>query len=257
MEEKYEILRTADLSAYPDFHIYSTPLERALWILWIAKDLLQIRRLTAEQVASIIINCKEISITAKAIINAFNRAGNKVHTYRDNENVEYEIMKPGKDYLLSKIKDDSTEILYFEPEKRFTNKRILSSKLLQYLTGDLRIVDPYCNMRTLDVLAGLKVSIKYMTNINNLRALDRETFLRELKDFRSEKINVEFKTYANSDIHDRYILSCDRLIILGHSLKDFGSKETFVVNFDRKTTAGVYDALSENFDRRWKISNMI
>ena len=45
---------------------------------------------------------------------------------------------------------------YFYPyayrRKKYSSKRILAKKVLEELKGKLRIVDPYCGERTLDVL---------------------------------------------------------------------------------------------------------
>ena len=43
-----------DTSNFLDFDNYKKPLERGLWILWVAKERLGTKRLTAEQIASII-----------------------------------------------------------------------------------------------------------------------------------------------------------------------------------------------------------
>jgi len=85
----------------PDFHNYKTPLERGLWVLWVSKEKLGIKRLDAEQIASIIREVKETSIDAKSIISDFNRAGDKIHAYYEDGSTLFEIMKAGKDYLMS------------------------------------------------------------------------------------------------------------------------------------------------------------
>ena len=40
---------------FPDFYKYSKPLEMGLWVLWVAKEKLNIRKMTSEQIALIII----------------------------------------------------------------------------------------------------------------------------------------------------------------------------------------------------------
>ena len=51
---------------------------------------------------------------------------------------------------------------------------------------------------------------------------------------------------------DRYIISSDSLVILGHSIKDIGSKESFAVTLSSHTNKNIVEALTENFNRRWK-----
>lgn len=248
----------ADFSDFPDFYGYKTPLERGLWILWVTKEKLGTKRLNAEQIAVVIRDVKEISIDAKSIINAFNRAGDKVHAYREGDVTLFEIMKPGKEYLLSKIREGSVQLFYFEPDKRFSSKRILSKNILDNLKGELKMVDPYCSERTLDILRDLRDrKAKVLTRIENLREKKRNRFLREIEDFKIENKNIEFRNYPYKDIHDRYIISSKFLAILGHSIKDFGSKESFVILLDRNANKNIVEALNENFDRRWKQSKII
>jgi len=163
-------------------------------------------------------------------------------------------MKPGKDYLIPQ--EGSIEVFYFEPGKRYTSKRLLSKKILDSLKGELKIVDPYCGERTLDVLKDVKNrAIKFLTKVGNLREKERNQFLRELRDFKSENPNkIKFGNYSHTDIHDRYIISSESLVILGHSIKDLGAKESFAIILNKDTNRNIFDALLENFNRRWKQS---
>ena len=255
ISKKFAEINTSD---FPDFYDYKNPLKRSLWILWVTKDKLKIKKLTAEQIASIIRNVKEISINAKSITKSFNKAGDKIYIYKEGEEVYFEIMKPGKDHLISHIKEGSIEIFYFESDKRYTSKRILSKNILHNLKGELRIVDPYCGERTLDILDNVKNRVvKFITRVENLRDKDKTRFLRELKDFKSEHSEIEFKNYPHKDIHDRYIISSELLVILGHSIKDLGAKESFAIILNKDTNKNIVEALIENFNRRWKQSSIL
>jgi hypothetical protein len=258
LRDVVEKFKTSDTADFPDFYTYETPLERGLWILWIAKKKLGIEKLDAETIVSVIRSVKEISIDTKSIVNAFNRSGDKVHTYHENSNTLFEIMKPGMEYLLSKIKEGSMQLFYFEPGKRFSSKRVLARSILANLPGDLSIVDPYCGERTLDILKDIKDrDVRVLTRIKNLEDKARQRFLRELEDFKSENQNIETRDYPYADIHDRYIISSDFLVILGHSIKDLGNKESFAILLDKNASKNIVEALIENFERRWKESKTI
>jgi len=216
------------------------------------------KEIKCETAGSVIVGVKEISIDAESISQAFRRARDKIHCSLNNGVAYYEIMKPGKDYLLSRIRAGSTNLIYFEPEKRFTSKRILSRDILNTVVGDLRLVDPYCNERTLDVLKDVRNrKVKLLTRLENLREEDKRRFLRELQDFTSENEDVEFRTYPYTDLHDRYIISEDSLVILGHSIKDLGGKESLAVILKKDVNSNIVDALIESFDRRWKQSSPV
>lgn len=244
--------KEVDTSDFPSFNIYKKPLEIGLWVLWVAKDKLQIKMLSARQIASVIRDVKEISINAESITRAFNRAGDKIHTYHQNEEVYYEIMIPGKEHLATQLKDESINVYYFKPEKEYTSKRVLVKNILSNLKGELKIVDPYCGERTLDILTNVKNDVvKFITNLENLRRKNKGGFLRELEDFKKENPNIEFRNYPHTDIHDRYIISSDNLVILGHSIKDLGTRETFAIILNKDTNKDIFEALVENFSRRW------
>ena len=212
MTDIVEKFKGVDTSGFPDFYTYKTPLGRGLWVLWVTKEKLGIRKLDAEQIALVIIDVMEISIDAKSIVNAFNRAGDKVHAYHEDDSTLFEIMKPGREYLLSQMREGLVQLFYFEPGKHFSSKRILSRNILDNLKGDLKIVDPYCNERTLDILKDVRDRVvKVLTRVENLREKERNRFLRELRDFKLESKNIEFRSYPYTDIHDRYIISSDSL----------------------------------------------
>jgi hypothetical protein len=252
-----EQFRELDVSDYPNFYNYKTPLERSLWILWVAKEKLGVRKLDVEQIASIALEALETSISSESITQAFRRAGDKVHVHYEKRTRLYEIMKSGKDFLLSQEKG-SMQLYYFEHDKPFTSKRVLSKNILENLRGELEIVDPYCNERTLDILKEIKNrKIKFLTRLDNLNENKKTSFLREINEFKREYKNVEFRNYPYTDIHDRYIISSDFLVLLGHSIKDLGSKESFAVLLSKTMFKNITEALVENFNRRWRESTDI
>lgn len=251
-------IKEADTNDYPDFSKYSRPLDMALWVLWVAKDEAGERKLTGEQIASIIIETQEISANANSIVNALNRASDKVHRYYEDNNVYFEIMKPGKEYLMSLTISDLVNVVYFEPERKFTAKRLLKNQILENLTGNLKIVDPYCGDRTLDILESIKDrNVKLLTRVENLRDREKQKLLREITDFKTENPTIEIRNYPHSDIHDRYIISESEVVIIGHSIKDLGAKETFAIILDSDKNIDIYEVLHNNFNRRWNISTVI
>jgi len=250
--ERFKEIDISDISHFPNFYNCKKPLEMGLWVLWVAKEKLQIKKLTAEEIASIIRDVKEISMDARSINNAFTRAKGKIHIYHENGKTLFEIMKPGKDHLLSLIKEGAIDIFYFEPEKKYSSKRILSKNILGFLQGELKIVDPYCGERTLDVLSDVKNKVKFLTRLDNLRENEKKRFLRELADFKSEHSHIEFRDYQLPHLHDRFIISSNHLVLLGHSIKNLGGKESFAIVLNKENSKNVFEALVNVFNRRWK-----
>lgn len=248
-----------DDSDFPNFENYESPLCRGLWVLLVAKEKLGIKKTNSEQIALVIRDVKEYSCDAISITNAFCKAKDKIHTYKEDGAVYYEIMKPGKDYLLKDIKEGSMSLFYFSPDSKYTSKRIISTKIFSHLKGDLKIVDPYCDVRTLDLLKyfpGRKV--QFITCLSKMKNQShKNTFLRELQDFKTENSDVEFRDYLGDDIHDRYIISSDKLFIFGHSLKDLGGKESFCITIDKTICKDLVDTLRNTFNTRWSKSQIL
>ena len=254
IQERFSTIDTSDLPRFDDCR---TILERALWVLWVAKEKLQEKMLSAEQIASVLRDAQEMSIEVTSITQALKRASDKIHSYRQGGEVSYEIMKPGKEQLKSLRTEGGIEVFYFEPGKTYSSKRLLVTSILNMLIGEIRIVDPYCGERTLDVITDIKGSpIKFLTRLENITNVNaKKKLLRELKDFRTENANIEFRDYPNKDLHDRYIISPTSLVLLGYSMKDLGAKESFAIVLSEASSKNIHQALSENFDRRWKQSN--
>jgi hypothetical protein len=234
-------------------------LERSLWVLWEVKEKLNTKRLNSEQISDILRELKEISIPASSIKQSLKRAGDKIHCYYENDQLLYEIMKPGKEYLTSISQQDSVEVFYFEPGKKYTSKKLLKDEILKTFKGELKIVDPYCGERTLDIISGIMDRpVKFLTKIDNIQDKKvQEKFLRELRDYKAENANFELKDYPNRDLHDRYIICPSDLAILGHSIKDVGGKESFAIIFNKDKYLNIFEALNENFDTRWKQSRIL
>jgi len=249
-----------DTSRYPNFYTLKKPSDKAFWVLLLAKEELEIRKLTAEQIASIIRDVLEISITTQSIYNSFNRMldSGYVHKYVENGVVSYEIMMPGKDYILDQVKKEILNIHYFKPNQKFSSKRILSVKILEECQGNLKIVDPYFGIRTLDILRNIPQNVLFLTKLSNLRNNSSiQNAKREIRDFCNEFPHFEFRDYPNYDLHDRYIISDNYFIISGYSFKDLGNKESFAVFFDRNNNMDLINAIETAFILKWNNSSII
>lgn len=250
--------READKSNFPDFSGCTRPLDMALWVLWIAQEKLDEDKLTAKEIALIIVEAQDISKTEDSITRSLSRASDKVHRYYEKDKASFKIMKPGKDYLLSLEERDLVNAIYFEPGRKFTAKKLLRNQVLDRLRGNLKIVDPYCSVRTLDILGSIENrDIKLLTKLDNLGSRQKEKLVREITDFKSENKRVEIRDYPNADIHDRYVISELEVAIIGHSIKDLGTKETFAVILNIEGNRDIYSELNGNFVRKWEISTEI
>lgn len=241
-------------SEFPNVHVFKNPLERGLWVLLVAKNKLGVKGLSSKNIAEILVN-EGISVTPASIAHSFARARaeGKVHTYVKDGVKCFQIMKKGEDSLLPVSEKEGVQVLYLAPRKPFSGKKLLVEEVLKKLKGEIKISDPYCGEKTLDIIKGIcDRKVKILTTLKNLRKERREGFLRVFRDFKSEFPNVEIRDYPGDELHDRYIISNDSLCVIGHSLKDLGGRESFIIVLSREIGKDIRESVLEVFNRRWK-----
>ncbi len=142
-------------------------------------------------------------------------------------------------------------IAFVEAGKPRTAHLKLAS-FFQKLTGDLRICDPYYgsgSLLRLDELVQCS-SVRFLTHAGD--ASEKSTLPRALTEYTKEHKNIEFRRYNGSDLHDRYVLTDEELMLLGHGLKDIGNKDSFIVRINRELASDLLDDLRDSFDAKWK-----
>jgi hypothetical protein len=123
--------------------------------------------------------------------------------------------------------------------------------VLGALKGTVRVCDPYYGVRSLDglELVPTKVKVRFLTARTNESATK---WAGALKDFKKERPNVELRLAARpQDLHDRYVLSDDKILIIGHGLKDIGGKESFVIVLPRTLASDLLGDVQRSFDQKW------
>ncbi|MCI0334048.1 MAG: hypothetical protein L0228_12590, partial [Planctomycetes bacterium] len=64
---------------------------------------------------------------------------------------------------------------------------------------------------------------------------EKITIEQKLKEWKQQHGSVEFRKSAHDELHDRFVLGKNDLIILGHELKDIGQKDSFVMAHPKKS----------------------
>jgi len=145
-------------------------------------------------------------------------------------------------------KEDEIEVYYFGPSKPHTSRKNFVT-ILNNLKGEIKICDPYLNKDTLEALEELKnTKVKFLTL---LKKSNLKISSQELKDFKTENNNVEIKGFPHDHLHDRYIISSDRLFLLGHGFS-VRNKESFIIELPSKFSKDLIQSLTTTFDTRWK-----
>ncbi len=149
------------------------------------------------------------------------------------------------------VNKENIEVYYFEPDKPRTSRKDFVS-ILSNLSGEIKICDPYLTEDCLEALEKIsKGKVKFLTSSkkNNIKVTDQD-----LKDFKAEFSKVEIRGFPFDHLHDRYIITKDKLYLLGHGFS-IRKKETFIIELPEKFSKDLIQSLNSTFDNRWKNQN--
>jgi hypothetical protein len=228
----------------------SSPLLLSFAALDIAAETVGAERLTAEHIVACL-EAAGVAIKRNSVSRALARAGNRVSTsVGASGEVGYRLMTRGRREVEPYLKNSALAVVRIEGGRPHTARHHLAD-LFAGLTGVVRICDPYFGLRTLETIDHIPttVPIWFLTSkTHESMPKTRGAF----HDFAKERKNVEFRVLAPPhDLHDRYVLTEDTLLLVGHGLKDIGGKESFVIRLDKTMVPDLLQSLSQSFDTKW------
>jgi len=226
----------------------------SLSALDIAANEAGVDRLTAEHIVACL-EAAGVAIRKTSVSRALARAGARVSTGKDEEGETlYKLMTKGKKEIENLLGGELMSVVRVEGGQPRT-ARLRLGEVLGTLKGSIRVCDPYYGIRTLDSLDHIPKSctVRFLTAKSNEPALKIQNAIR---DFTKERPSTELRIAANpSELHDRYVLSAEMLLILGHGLKDIGGKESFMIRIGRELAPDLLHKLAGTFDSRWKAAS--
>jgi hypothetical protein len=232
-----------------------SPLGLGLAALYISENQAYRPYMTVEHIVAAL-EVAGVAVTKTQISKAFSRAGDRVSRSMLSGETSYRIMTKGRRQIEPFIQSGEIHVSYIQGGKPRTARKILS-ELLNNLSGDIRICDPYYGVRSLDALEMLPDSC----NVKFLTAQSTENAVKltgAIVDFRREHIKTEIRIFPDPKaIHDRYVLTDNNLLILGHGIKDIGNKESFVISVSNEQAGDLISSLIKVFDERWDLSKPI
>jgi len=159
-------------------------------------------------------------------------------------------MTPGRREVKPLLSADGIMVSYIEAGTPRTGRRTLAD-LLRGASGIVRVCDPFYGIKSLDSLELIPEAceVRFLTA---RPSDDQAKFTRAATDFARERPTTAMRIYpASQELHDRYILTDQSLLILGHGIKDIGARESFVVSVPRQYAGDLLDSLTASFDQRW------
>jgi len=224
----------------------------AFAVLKIAQEKCGVDRLPSEHITACL-ECAGVARSITSIKNALIRAGDRVSPIKDMAGViSYKLMTKGQREINDILSTKPIKVIRIDSNQPRSARHQLS-EILASLRGEVKICDPYYGTRTLD-------SLDYISKVCHVRFLTAITseagrkLQGALKDFKKERPKTELKIAKNPhELHDRYIVTNETLLILGHGLKDIGGKESFIICLNNKLVPDLIKELISSFDEKWKI----
>ena len=197
-----------------------------------------------------------VAVKPRNLSNAFSRAGNRVRCIDEDGVKKYKAMILGMKDVDDILSITGSQIVYVECDKPRTARK-KARDIVVMMKGIIRICDPYYGVRTLDFLEmfSKKCNVRFLT----AKTTEKSAKIKPaINDFKKEYPNVEIRVYPHgSDLHDRYIITNNCLLIIGHGLKDIGKKESFIIQIDSTLAPDLIRTIVKVFDQRWSNSSSI
>jgi len=256
--------KKTDLTGYPKVHTYKKKSDAVMWVMWVLGEKFPNNEWTpADVISNILLEVLNISSEAKSVKIALNPfIGTLVHQKDFGGETLYKIMEKGKEHLRDMAGEGKTTIYRITGATPRADKQFLAD-VIKSSKSELKIVDPFFGSKTLANIEKFYFGkpIKLLTTQVNLeRHQSRSTFDSDLSDFKTQHKNFQVRIFPNNpkEIHDRYIIMKNSIILVGHGIKDLGGKESFILTFEGKDIGeSIIADLDKKFELRWNKSTAL
>jgi hypothetical protein len=234
----------------------SSPLILSFAAIDLAYHTCNIESLTAEHITACL-EAAGVFVKKESVLRSLARAGDRISPKEtiDGE-ISYRLMTKGKRELPDLLSETTLSVVRVEAGKPRTARFQLGS-ILSKLNGIVKICDPYYGIRSFDSLDEIPkgCTIKFLS----VNASDKGTKLSGvIKDFKRENPGFELRILKPPiSIHDRYIITEKELLLLGHGLKDIGSKESFMIRLEADMAKDLIKELNTSFDNLWNKAQVV
>lgn len=238
----------------PDVANCDTPLLRVLWALKAAKlSSGQPEFIAADDISHLLLR-GDVHLPSLSVKRALARAGDMVARRGNGSSTEFRIVGEGERFLQQNAGREGPLTFYVTGRAPWSDRRFVVKAAMKKATGEVRILDKYFGMESLDFLQGFQTNrrIRFLTShpSRNVAMLQRE-----ITRFKKEFPNSEFKAYPSPhELHDRYVLFDKEVWFVGHGIKDIGGKESFVVILQDPFGKDIRQTLLGSFQHRWATS---
>ena len=198
-----------------------------------------------------------ISLSSEQIRKAFDASRGLVSARRGTGAATYRLMQDGR-AALDEV-GAGIAVVRFEGGKPLTARQTLGD-LFGGLEGIVRVSDPYYGQKTVGILAEIRKAseVRFLTskcgggeNEGSVRGLMRDLIKEH------PTVSIRFASTVGTVSHDRFALTDQEMVLIGHGLKDLGSRDSFLIRLPLEYVAGIAAETSKEFDRLWSIATAL
>jgi hypothetical protein len=235
-QEIVDAFRGADASGFPDIAGLEER-NKIFWVMKLGRDL-GLEVMAPGEISAVLRDVYSFAVPRQRIEGTL--AGEKqtvARLSRDRRRV-YQLMKPGEDEL----EGARSAVVFIEPSKGFSGLRETHG-LLAAMIGEVRVCDPYADLKTLDMLAECTAASGIRLLSDNIK--NKSGFKQAAKAFATEHgVPLEVRVAPPKLLHDRYAIYDDGMVLFGTSLNGLGLKQSFVIALGpdiRATVLGFFE----------------
>jgi hypothetical protein len=228
-----------------------TPLLKCLWALKAGKLSHSYPEFITADTISEILLLADVNLPSLRVHRTLARAGDAVARRGKGKATEFRIVGHGERILDKGAGHQGPLTFYVTGKAPWSDRRFVVKEAMKKAAGDVRILDKYFGVESLDFLQDFQRNrrIRFLTSnpSKNLGQLQRE-----VARFKKEFPNSEFKAYPSPhELHDRYLVFDKEVWFVGHGIKNLGEKESFVVILQEPFGKDIRNTLLESFEARW------
>jgi hypothetical protein len=235
------LFANAKVDDLPDPHELDDRL-RSFWVLRVGPTV-GMDMMTPAEISTVLRDVYSIDLPRQRVESILSRESGTVAKRKKNRRKAYQLMGTGSKEL-DKI---GTAVTFIEPTQAFSRLREVHA-ILGSVTGDLRVCDPYVEMRTLDMLAQCQKadSIQLLT----VNVKQPAGFKQATKAFATEHgIQLKVRTLPQGVLHDRFLIHDRGMLMFGTSFNGLGLKQSFVVALGKDIRASVLGTFEVDWQR--------
>jgi len=136
-----------------------------------------------------------------------------------------------------------------EPSTPFSGQQKVR-EILSDAQGYVKVLDPYVDDYTLDLLLNVPMNISIMLLTENIGGHRRaKSFTRSCRRFKAERPQFHIRKCKKGLLHDRYVITRNKAYSIGSSLKDLGKKLSSIIEI-----VETKEKIEKQFDKIWATS---